>query len=179
MAYAIYSADWPDPVFQQLLPLTDAFFGGISGNWAWVNLTILQNMYNTLPFITNQTQQLQLVAQAYKIIYNYAPYIWMPTPTLYYLVQPYVKGFVAQELAYYFYNMLYYQPITFTLVSPTTSTTTSVSTTSSTTITTPTTTLTTTTTHSSSSITLDVIIAVIVVIIVIIVGIILFLRGRR
>ncbi|TRM86611.1 peptide ABC transporter permease [Sulfolobus sp. E3] len=179
LAYAIYSADWPDPVFQQLLPLTDAFFGGISWNWAWVNLTILQNMYNTLPFITNQTQQLQLVAQAYKIIYNYAPYIWMPTPTLYYLVQPYVKGFVAQELAYYFYNMLYYQPITFTLVSPTTSTTTSVSTTSSTTITTPTTTLTTTTTHSSSSITLDVIIAVIVVIIVIIVGIILFLRGRR
>ncbi len=178
LVYAVYSADWPDPVFQQLLPLTDVFFGGISGNYAWVNLTTLQNMYNTLPFITNQTQQLQLVAQAYKIIYNYAPYIWMPTPTLYYIVQPYVKGFVAQELAYYFYNMMYYQPVTFTLISPTTSTTTSsVTTTSSTTITTSTTTLTTTTAHNSSSITLDVIVAVIII--VIIIGIILFLRTRR
>jgi ABC-type transport system substrate-binding protein len=181
LVYAVYSADWPDPIFQQLLPLTDVFFGGISGNYAWLNISTLQNMYNTLPFITNQTEQLQLVAKAYEIIYNAAPYIWMPTPTLYYLVQPYVKGFVAQELAYYFYNMLYYQPVTTTTITPTTTT---MSSTVVPTTSTPTTTSTssvistTSTTTPSSSVSPLLIVGIIIVIIVVIAAIILIMRRR-
>ncbi|PVU74570.1 peptide ABC transporter permease [Sulfolobus sp. SCGC AB-777_G06] len=100
--------DWPDPVFQQLMPLTDVQFGGISGNLAWVNISTLQTMYQTLPFITNTTEQEQMVAQAYNIIYHEAPYVWLPFPNTYYFVQPYVQGFVYDPFVGYFYNMMYY-----------------------------------------------------------------------
>jgi len=100
--------DWPDPVFQQLMPLTDVQFGGISGNLAWVDNPELQSMYNTLPFITNTTQQEEMVAKAYSIIYNCAPYVWLPVPDTYFFVQPYVHGFVYNPYVGYFYNMMYY-----------------------------------------------------------------------
>ncbi|MBB5254525.1 ABC transporter substrate-binding protein [Sulfurisphaera ohwakuensis] len=105
--------DWPDPVFQQLMPLTDVQFGGISGNLAWVNISTLQQIYQTLPFITNQTEQIQLVAKVYQIIYNEAPYAWLPFPDTYYLVQPYVQGFVYNPYVGYFYNMMYYSTYTY------------------------------------------------------------------
>ncbi|WP_420824485.1 ABC transporter substrate-binding protein [Stygiolobus azoricus] len=100
--------DWPDPVYQQLMPLTDVQFGGISGNLAWVNISTLQTMYETLPFITNTTEQEQMVAQAYNIIYHEAPYVWLPFPDTYYFVQPYVQGFIYDPFVGYFYNMMYY-----------------------------------------------------------------------
>lgn len=99
--------DWPDPVYQQLMPLTDVQFGGISGNLAWVNISTLQTMYETLPFITNTTEQEQLVAQVYNIISHEAPYVWLPVPNTYYFVQPYVQGFVYNPFVGYFYNMMY------------------------------------------------------------------------
>ncbi|WP_369611605.1 ABC transporter substrate-binding protein [Sulfurisphaera javensis] len=105
--------NWPDPVFQQLMPLTDVQFGGISGNLAWVNISTLQQMYQTLPFITNATEQEQLVAKAYQIIYNEAPYAWLPFPDTYYFVQPYVQGFTYNPYVGYFYNMMYYSTYTY------------------------------------------------------------------
>ncbi|AWR96271.1 ABC transporter substrate-binding protein [Acidianus sulfidivorans JP7] len=104
--------DWPDPVFQQLMPLTDVQFGGISGNLAWFNNTELQQMYEKLPFITNATEQINLVAKAYQIIYNQAPYYWLPFPNNYYFVQPYVQGFTYNPYVGYFYNMMYYSTYT-------------------------------------------------------------------
>ncbi len=100
--------DWPDPVFQQLMPLTDVQFGGISGNLAWVNISTLQTMYNTLPYITSATEQESMVAKAYSIVHNEAPYIWLPVPATYYFVQPYVHGFEYDPFVGYFYNMMYY-----------------------------------------------------------------------
>ncbi|AWR95887.1 ABC transporter substrate-binding protein [Acidianus brierleyi] len=100
--------DWPDPVFQQLMPLTDVEFGGISGNLAWVNISTLQTMYNTLPFITNTSEQESMVGQAYSIIYHEAPYMWLPVPDTYYFVQPYVHGFEYNPYVGYFYNLMYY-----------------------------------------------------------------------
>ncbi|TRM96277.1 peptide ABC transporter permease, partial [Sulfolobus sp. E1] len=82
--------DWPDPVFQELIAQTDVEFGGISGNFAWVNNSALQQIYSNLPFITNTTLQTNEVAQAYKILYNEAPYIWLPNYIVYFFVQPYV-----------------------------------------------------------------------------------------
>ncbi|MQL54336.1 ABC transporter substrate-binding protein [Acidianus ambivalens] len=106
-----WTPDWPDPIFQQMMPLTDIAFGGPSGNFAWFNNSDLQSMYNTLPFITNTTLQEKMVAKAYSIIYDCAPYIWLPVTCSYYLIQPYVKGVilsVADGYLIYFYNTMYY-----------------------------------------------------------------------
>ncbi|MCY0858898.1 MAG: ABC transporter substrate-binding protein [Sulfolobaceae archaeon] len=103
-----WQPDWPDPIYQELIPLTDVQEGGISGNMAWVNISTLQTMYETLPFMTNSTQQLMLVAKVYNTLYNYAPYVWLPNPEVYYFIQPYVQGFEYNPFTGYWYNMIYY-----------------------------------------------------------------------
>ncbi|MQL54335.1 ABC transporter substrate-binding protein [Acidianus ambivalens] len=104
--------DWPDPVFQELMPITDIEFGAI--DHAWFNCPTLQSMYNTLPFITNVTLQEELTAKAYSIIYNEAPYVWLPVPDDYFLVQPYIHCFQYNEFVGYYYNMMYYSNYTYT-----------------------------------------------------------------
>ncbi|PSN90600.1 hypothetical protein B9Q03_06435 [Candidatus Marsarchaeota G2 archaeon OSP_D] len=96
--------DWPDPVFQQLAPAvtTTSYFP------AWMNLTSVNNIMATLPFLTNTTQQRQLVAEIYNITYNYAPYIWLPNPITYFFVQPYVQGFIYNPFTGYYYNTMHY-----------------------------------------------------------------------
>jgi len=101
--------DWPDPVAQQLIPVTDINDGGLSGDLAWMNVSTLTQMYNTLPYITNVTEQEQLVGKAYNITYNNAPYIWLPYPSTYYFVQPYIGGLQYNPYVGYFYNMMYYK----------------------------------------------------------------------
>ncbi|WP_338598562.1 ABC transporter substrate-binding protein [Sulfolobus tengchongensis] len=106
-----WTPDWPDPVFQQLMPLTDVQFGGASGNFAWVNNSQLQQIYESLPFITNTTEQSKIIGEVYNIIYNEAPYIWLPVQSSYYIIQPYVKGVVFTDVdgyLIYFYNTMYY-----------------------------------------------------------------------
>lgn len=49
-----------------------------------------------------------MVAKAYSIIYNCAPYVWLPVSDTYLFVQPYVHGFVYNPFVGYFYNMMYY-----------------------------------------------------------------------
>ncbi|BDB99567.1 ABC transporter substrate-binding protein [Saccharolobus caldissimus] len=107
-----WTPDWPDPVFQQLMPLTDVQFGGASGNFAWFNNSELQQFYQTLPFITNTTEQAIIIGKIYNIIYNQAPYIWLPFQSSYYIIQPYVKGIVFTDVdgyLIYFYNTMYYE----------------------------------------------------------------------
>jgi peptide/nickel transport system substrate-binding protein len=96
--------DWPDPILQQLAPAvtTTSYFP------AWMNLTSVNNIMATLPFLTNITQQRQLVAEVYNITYNYAPYIWLPNPITYFFVQPYVQGFIYNPFTGYYYNTMYY-----------------------------------------------------------------------
>ncbi|ADB88610.1 ABC transporter substrate-binding protein [Saccharolobus islandicus] len=178
--------DWPDPIFQELMAQTDVLYGGISGDLAWVNISTLQQIYENLPFLTNQTQQTLEVAKVYQILYQEAPYAWLPNPVVYYFVQPYVKGFVYNPFIGYYYNLMYYQPYTVTIststsITSSTTTTSSLTTTTTTTSTVTTTTtssLTTTTTTSSSPSTLIYATIGIVVVIVIIVVAIVLLRGR-
>jgi peptide/nickel transport system substrate-binding protein len=96
--------DWPDPILQQIAPAitTTSYLP------AWVNLSSVNQIMATLPFLTNQTQQVQLVKELYNITYNYAPYAWLPDPDLYLFVQPYVKGFTYNVFMGYWYNMMYY-----------------------------------------------------------------------
>ncbi|MCY0859361.1 MAG: ABC transporter substrate-binding protein, partial [Sulfolobaceae archaeon] len=106
--------DWPDPIYQQLMPLTDVQFGGISGNLAWVDIPQLQQIYQTLPFMTSGSTQTILLAYVYFLIYNYTPYVWLPVPDTYFFVQPYVHGFTYNPFAGYWYNMIYYENYTYT-----------------------------------------------------------------
>jgi len=101
--------DWPDPVSQELVPISDYTDGGIS-NLAWVNNSTLQSMYPQIEFQTNKTKQIDMVREAYNIIYNLTPYIWIPNPDTYFFVQPYVHNFVFNNYNEYFYNMMYYSP---------------------------------------------------------------------
>ncbi|MBP1356941.1 MAG: ABC transporter substrate-binding protein, partial [Sulfolobus sp.] len=118
--------DWPDPIFQQLMPLTDAEFGGISGNLAWVDIPQLQQIYQTLPFMTNGNLQKIMLAYVYYLIYNYTPYVWLPVPNTYFFVQPYLHGFTYNPFIGYWYNMIYYENYTYTYTITQTITTTTV-----------------------------------------------------
>ncbi|MEM3939184.1 MAG: ABC transporter substrate-binding protein [Saccharolobus sp.] len=176
--------DWPDPIFQELIAQTDVLYGGISGNLAWVNISTLQQIYQTLPFLTNQTEQMLEVAKVYKILYQEVPYIYLPNPVVYYFVQPYVKGFVYNPFIGYYYNLMYYQPVTITITSSSTTTTTSTTTTITTSTTTTTTTsipVTTTTavTTTSNNSLIYAIIGVIIVIIIIVAAVLLLRRRPR
>jgi len=65
-------------------------------------------LYQTLPWETNKTEQEQGVAEAYNIIYEEAPYMWLPYPYTYWLQRPYLKGVVDNPFIGYRYNLMYY-----------------------------------------------------------------------
>ncbi|WP_409349241.1 ABC transporter substrate-binding protein [Saccharolobus sp. A20] len=169
--------DWPDPIFQELIAQTDVLYGGISGNLAWVNISTLQQIYNTLPFLTNQTQQTLEVAKVYKILYQEVPYVYLPNPVNYYFVQPYVKNFVYNPFIGYYYNLMYYQPYTVTITQTTTTTSPTPLTTTSTTTSTMTMPSMTSTSTSNNSTLVYAAIGIVVVIIVI-VAVVVLLRRR-
>jgi ABC-type transport system substrate-binding protein len=103
--YYQWYPDWPDPFLQMLAPaLTTTSYLP-----AWVNLTSINSVMETLPFTTNVTQQIQLTAYLYNITYNYAPYVWMPDPDDTLFVQPYLHGFVFNLYVYFWYNTMTYQ----------------------------------------------------------------------
>jgi len=99
--------DWPDPIFQQMVSMTGPSYG-IGGNFAWYNDTALNNLYLSLPFLTNSSQQTAGVTTAYQTIYNAAPYLWLPNTDTYFFVQPYLQGFVFNILFSYYYQAMYY-----------------------------------------------------------------------
>ncbi|MEM0321080.1 MAG: ABC transporter substrate-binding protein [Thermoprotei archaeon] len=101
--YNFWEPDWADPIFQLMYPAVTTS----SLLPAWMNLTVVNNIMETLPFLTNITQQRQLVAQVYNITYNYAPYVWLPNPDTYFFVQPYLKGFVYTAFSYYYMTAYY------------------------------------------------------------------------
>jgi len=112
-----WAPDWPDPVTQQLMALTDPVYGGLAGDLAWFNNSQVNALYTTLPYELNATQQEQGVAQVYKIVYNQAPYAWMPNADTYWLQQPYLHGVVYNPFVGYWYNLMYYKNYTVTITS--------------------------------------------------------------
>ncbi len=103
--------DWPDPLYQLVYSILNVINGGISGNMAWFDNPVVNNLTAEMPFVTNETEQLQMLAEVYNITYWQAPYVWLPWPEYYDIVQPYVKGFIWTWDGYY-YNTMYYSPIT-------------------------------------------------------------------
>jgi len=107
--------DWPDPIYQLMYSILNVANGGISGNMAWFNNSVVNNLTATAPFITNAQEQEQMVAEIYNITYNEAPYYWLPWPEYYLFTQPYLKG-ITWTWDDYFYNTMYYQPVTINII---------------------------------------------------------------
>jgi len=102
--------DWPDPVAQQLYPMTSYSNGGAFGaNEAWTtNATLNGSAAISAAFITNQSTQMKIVDKLYRIFYDQYNYIWLPNADTYFFVQPYLKGFEYNEYDGYAYNLMSY-----------------------------------------------------------------------
>ncbi len=70
--------DWPDPLYQLVYSILNVINGGISGNMAWFNNSVVNELTAEMPFVTNETEQLQMLAEVYNITYWQAPYVWLP-----------------------------------------------------------------------------------------------------
>ncbi len=103
--------DWSDPIYQQLVAMTDISFGD-AGNYAWLNNTQINNIDNSLPWTVNQQQQLAGVEQVYNLTYQLAPYVWLPQSYTWWFQQPYLHGVVFNPFLGYFYNLMYYSNYT-------------------------------------------------------------------
>jgi ABC-type transport system substrate-binding protein len=105
--YGGWAPDWPDPIYQQAMVLTSPEFFD-AGNSAWFNNSALNSIYSWLPWTENTTKIEQGMKQVYAIVYQQAPYVWLPVGDTYMFVQPYLHGIVYNAYEGYFYNMMYY-----------------------------------------------------------------------
>ncbi len=108
---------WPDPVFNQVIGETDVAYGFTYVDDSWLNNTSLQSYFPSIMFDKNITNQEQQVSNIYKIIYNNAPYIWLPTPNNIFFKQPYVSGFFYNPSNIYYYNLMSYNS-SYTAIKP-------------------------------------------------------------
>lgn len=102
--------DWPDPIAQQLYPMTSYANGGaFAANLAWTtNATLNSSIALSTAFMTNATAQMNEFVNLYHTFYDQYNYIWMPNPSTYFFVQPYINNFTYNPYENYFYNMMSY-----------------------------------------------------------------------
>jgi len=101
-------ADWTDPYYQLIQPAFSTVDGLPSNvDVSSVNAT-LARIINDLPYLTSPSTQVAYTQQIYKFMRGYAPYAWMPDPDNTYFVQPYVRGFFYNPIAFYSYDSISY-----------------------------------------------------------------------
>ncbi|WP_054850150.1 ABC transporter substrate-binding protein [Vulcanisaeta sp. JCM 14467] len=99
-----WCADWPDPIMQIAISILTGELP--TGDYAWYNNPTVANLLYEAAFTTNLTEQIQIAKQVYEIVYNQAPYVWIPDPVPYFLVQPYVKGVIVTWTVLLQHNVL-------------------------------------------------------------------------
>ncbi len=102
--------DWPDPIAQQMYPMTSYSNGGAFGaNEAWAtNGTLNSSIALSTALNSNTTYQNQEFTSLYHTFYNQYNYLWFPDPSTYFFVQPYINNFTYNSYENYFYNMMSY-----------------------------------------------------------------------
>ncbi|MFG1449865.1 MAG: ABC transporter substrate-binding protein [Thermoplasmataceae archaeon] len=102
--------DWPDPIAQQMYPMTSYSNGGTFGaNEAWTtNATLNSSIALSTAFSSNKTAQSQEFTSLYHTFYKQYDYLWFPDPSTYFFVQPYINNFTYNAYENYFYNMMSY-----------------------------------------------------------------------
>lgn len=101
---------WLDPVYQDLVLQVNIQYGGIAGDEAWFNNTMVNNITNSLPFLTNATLANESVAQVYQTVYQQVPYIWLYAIVPYWVQRTYVTGVIYNPgILGYYYALIQYK----------------------------------------------------------------------
>jgi peptide/nickel transport system substrate-binding protein len=98
-----------DPVYQDLVVVTNSAFSGVFGNTAAFSNATVDNLTSNLAFITNKTQILQTVKEVYNLVYQQAPYIWVYAVDPYWVQRAYLHGvWYNPALEGFFFGTMYY-----------------------------------------------------------------------
>ena len=103
-----WGLDYSDPWLQQYV----CFYTLNCGIGSFVNNTALANLVETNAFNPSPTQQLQADKKLYNASSQEAYYVWLPFPDQVFWLQPYLQGVVFNIYNYYYYNLMYYKPVT-------------------------------------------------------------------
>ena len=100
---------WFDPIDQDLVALTNVANAGIPVNTAWFNNSVVNNLTNQLPYLTNQAEIRHDVAVVYNITYSQAPYIWFYALKPYWVQRTYLSGvFYNPAFEGFYFPTMYY-----------------------------------------------------------------------
>ncbi|MDT7863289.1 MAG: ABC transporter substrate-binding protein [Vulcanisaeta sp.] len=102
--------DWWDPVAQEAWFILNVDFGGIAGNEAWYNNSLVNTLTTEAVFTTNITQRVEMMKQVYAQAYKDVPYIWLYEPAFYGFTYKYVCGVLINPLitGFYYPTMYFY-----------------------------------------------------------------------
>jgi ABC-type transport system substrate-binding protein len=102
-----WCADWPDPFFQQFVPMVDPYVAvELSGS---VTNSTLLSLTLKVPFETNVAQQVKDAATAWAMYAQLAGILQDPNPATYVFAQPYVQNILYSPFQFaYLYNMMTY-----------------------------------------------------------------------
>jgi peptide/nickel transport system substrate-binding protein len=105
-----WGPDWQGAIAQMLYPFTGYSNGGSFGaNEAWTtNATLNSSIALSTAFNSNTSYKIQEATYLTHLLYSQYDYLWLPSASLYFFVQPYVNGFQYNQYTAYYYNMLSY-----------------------------------------------------------------------
>lgn len=103
-----WGLDWPDPWFGQFV----CFYTTNCGISSYVSNPVAGPLAEQMAYSTNVTAQLQAAKTIYTIEGNDNYYIWLPWPDQTFFMQPYLQGVYFNIYTNYYYNLMYYQPVT-------------------------------------------------------------------
>lgn len=105
-----WGPDWQGAIAQMLYPFTDYSNGGSFGaNEAWTtNATLNSSIALNTAFNASPAYKMQEATYLTHLLYDQYDYLWLPSASLYFFVQPYVNGFQYNQYTSYYYNMLSY-----------------------------------------------------------------------
>ncbi|MCL4518638.1 MAG: ABC transporter substrate-binding protein [Thaumarchaeota archaeon] len=103
-----WGIDYPDPFYNQYL----CFFTTNCGIATYINNATLTKLVTEASFSANQSFRLQVDKYLYQVSLQQGYYAWLPYPDLVMWVQPYVQGIYNNIYVGFFYNTIYYKPVT-------------------------------------------------------------------
>ena len=108
--YNYWGPDWQGAIAQMLYPFTDYSNGGSFGaNEVWTtNATLNSSIALQTAFSSNLSYKMHEATYLTHLLYSQYDYLWLPSPSLYLFVQPYINGFHYNQYTSYYYNMLSY-----------------------------------------------------------------------
>jgi len=103
-----WGLDYPDPWLQQMV----CFYETGCHLPSWINNSTLTALIGGAAFNPNSQEQLAALKQLYVDALAGAFYVWQPYQDNVMWVQPYVKGIYWNPYTFYYYNLIYYAPVT-------------------------------------------------------------------